>query len=65
YDKSSVPDISRARATAHEIMLELPWQRVYDFCERLHSSLAREATGFDYEFGQSYVRLAWRTCSVT
>jgi hypothetical protein len=35
YTKDSVPDIAKARVAAEGLLFELPWERVYDFCERL------------------------------
>jgi AbiJ N-terminal domain 4 len=37
------PDSSAARENAEAILNTLPWEKVYDFCERLHNSLAKEA----------------------
>ena len=42
YDPQSVPAARRARSDAEEALASLPWEKVYDFCERLHSHLARE-----------------------
>lgn len=42
YDTTSSDDRRSAQATAEESVLTMPWQKVYDFCERLHSFLARE-----------------------
>ena len=53
YDKAS--DVERARVTAAELVLELPWDKLYDFCERVYGDLTQEISGWDYEFGQSYV----------
>jgi hypothetical protein len=33
---------TRAKLNAEEILENLPWEKVYDFCERLHSHLAKE-----------------------
>lgn len=54
YDSSKVPDIQKARTSASAVLHEMPWDRVYDFCERLHSRLAQNVTeptgyGNDYE----------------
>jgi len=42
YSPGSVPDARRARSDAEEVLATLGWEKVYDFCERLHSHLARE-----------------------
>ena len=49
YDSRSVPSIRQARADAEAAVASLHWQKVYDFCERLHSHLARDVGygGFD------------------
>jgi hypothetical protein len=44
---SSHASILRARADAEEALAELGWDKVYDFCERLHNHLAR-AVGYHY-----------------
>jgi hypothetical protein len=49
----SRPDSSAARENAEYILNTLPWDRVYDFCERLHNYLAKE-TGYHTEM-DSYV----------
>src|SRR6266404_9144355 len=35
YDKNSLPDVERARVTADELIFDLPWDKLYDFCERV------------------------------
>jgi hypothetical protein len=42
--------IDRARETAEELLLGLPWERVYDFCERLYGHLTQDVTSWDQEF---------------
>lgn len=46
----SRPDSSAARENAEAILKTLPWDRVYDFCERVHNHLARRV-GYSTEFG--------------
>ncbi len=43
------PDRDRVRAQefAEEILLQLQWDKVYDFCERLHSHLAQEVSRYN------------------
>ena len=38
----SQKDSIKAKLEAEEIVENLPWEKVYDFCERLHSHLAKE-----------------------
>lgn len=40
YDGSSVDSIKYARTNAEVYLNGLPWQKAYDFCERLHGHLA-------------------------
>jgi hypothetical protein len=42
YDQSAVQRIHQARTDAEAALANLAWQKVYDFCERLHYHLARE-----------------------
>lgn len=41
YDPHSVPALKQARIDAEVCLSQLDWERVYDFCERLYSSLAQ------------------------
>jgi hypothetical protein len=41
YNVDYAPDINKARANAERLLLELPWDKVLDFCERLHESLTQ------------------------
>jgi hypothetical protein len=41
YNPSFVPSIKEARVDAEAYLNQLDWERVYDFCERLHSHLAQ------------------------
>lgn len=41
------PDSTAARENAGAILETLPWDRMYDFCERLHSYLATQAGYYD------------------
>jgi hypothetical protein len=51
YTKDSVPNIAKARVAAEGLLFELPWERVYDFCERLYGHLTQDVTSWDQEFG--------------
>ncbi|MGO8819212.1 MAG: hypothetical protein ACLQVG_31620 [Terriglobia bacterium] len=42
YDPSSQSDRT-AQSDAIDLLMKLPWERAYDFCERLHGHLAQEA----------------------
>jgi hypothetical protein len=51
--QSALIDWSRAKTTeamleVEKILENLPWEKVYDFCERLHSHLAREVGYSDF-----------------
>lgn len=50
YNKNSGTAIDRARETAEGLLLDLPWERVYDFCERLYGHLTQDVTSWDQEF---------------
>jgi hypothetical protein len=41
YNNSKSNSIAQAKADAEETLTRLSWDKVYDFCERLHSHLAR------------------------
>ena len=45
YNKSITSDLRQAQKDAEKIIEELEWEKIYDFCERLHNYLAR-ATGY-------------------
>lgn len=40
--------IRQAQTDSEEAVAQMPWDKVYDFCERLHSHLAREVGESDY-----------------
>lgn len=42
YSSSSTVSINEARNHARTALLQLPWDKVYDFCERLHGNLVQE-----------------------
>jgi hypothetical protein len=50
YNKNAGPSIDRARETAEGLLLDLPWERAYDFCERLYGHLTQDVTTWDQEF---------------
>jgi len=43
-----------ARAFSETFLSDLPWEKVYDFCERIHGHLAKEVGGHDFH-GEYYV----------
>lgn len=45
YDEST-PGSQSAQSAAQEILTKLPWDKVYDFCERLYGHLAREVVSW-------------------
>src|SRR5688572_14126985 len=47
YITSSVDSVKRARSDAQAELDGLPWEKVFDFCERLHSHLATELGSTD------------------
>jgi hypothetical protein len=55
YDPSVVEDIAAAETDVSRAIMSLPWQRPYDFCERLHNYLAR-ATWIDSD-GDSHAEV--------
>lgn len=42
YNANSVPSTRQARIDAEVVLATLAWQEAFDFCERLHSHLARD-----------------------
>lgn len=42
YDPSFTPSIKQAKADTEAALNSLEWQKIYDFCERLHSHLPNE-----------------------
>jgi hypothetical protein len=42
YNESSVASNEQAKADVQEVLRALAWDKVYDFCERLHNHLARD-----------------------
>jgi hypothetical protein len=53
YDSESVTDLLQAQKDSEETLNQLSWERVYDFCERLHNHLAQEVR--DYSgYGDQY-----------
>lgn len=47
YDTHTVSDTRAAQEDTEQFINEMSWDRVFDFCERLHSDLA---TGYSYEY---------------
>lgn len=48
-------DIIRWRNVVEETLFQLSWEKVFDFCERLHSHLAKEVAYWDHESEQREV----------
>lgn len=46
YQRNNVSDMKEARANVENILSELAWDKVFDFCERLYSHLACAAGRF-------------------
>src|SRR6266850_7516853 len=44
YDSPYAPAIATARRDATAALLQLPWDKVFDFCERLYSHLVHEVS---------------------
>lgn len=44
YDASSVPDSRKACTDTKEILFYLEWDKIFDFCERIHNHLAKDNT---------------------
>lgn len=51
YDESLVKDLRQAKDDADGALSALPWEKMYDFCERLYSHLAREVGHEEYQSG--------------
>lgn len=52
YDISKVPDIQKAKIDSSNVVSEMPWAKIYDFCERLYARLPEqvvEHTGYGNE----------------
>ena len=47
YDPSRVPDTTAAQEDVETYLNAMPWERVFDFCERLFGQLA---AGYSYEY---------------
>lgn len=42
YRSNYLPDMDKARASSEELLVEISWDKVLDFCERLYEFLAQE-----------------------
>lgn len=42
YDDSKTADVQKAKGDASKVIDEMPWAKIYDFCERLYARLAEE-----------------------
>jgi AbiJ N-terminal domain 4 len=49
YDSTRVASNHQAQMDSEEILNQLPWDKVYDFCERLHNHLAQEVRRYHDE----------------
>ena len=47
YNREKVASIQDARVSAETILQTLPWEKVFDFCERLYSHLASDIRYWD------------------
>lgn len=47
YDSISVTSMREARDSVEKTINELSWDKIYDFCERLHNHLSTEVGDFD------------------
>lgn len=50
YVSNDIPSIKRAKNDAESCLMDLPWDRAFDFCERLYGHLAQEV-GYEEQFG--------------
>lgn len=57
YDLTSVSSLKQAKADAAAALQTLPWQKVYDFCERLHSQFPNQV-GWEDSYGNYTERVA-------
>lgn len=48
YNENDVPSIRSAREQTELLLMDLPWDKVYDFCERLYASLAIDVTSWPF-----------------
>jgi len=48
-------DIVRWRNVVEQVLSDLPWEKVFDFFERLHSQLAQDVTQWNQEWDQSVI----------
>ena len=58
YERSNVSHLRAAKNDAQLILDDLEWDKVYDFCERLHSHLA---SSVGYEWDDEYQETTSRT----
>lgn len=56
YDSSSIASLKQARADSEAALEKLPWAKLYDFCERLHSHLPLEI-GYEDQYGNYNVQV--------
>lgn len=61
YDSSRTADIEKARFDANDVLQDMPWDRVYDFCERLHSRLATNVTEHTGGYNNDYEEVVSKT----
>jgi hypothetical protein len=49
------PDHSPFADDAEQLLLALPWEKVFDFCERLYGHLARDVVRYNKELEENFV----------
>lgn len=57
YDSSSVASLKQAKVDAENVIKEINWAKVYDFCERLYSHLPQELT-YEDQYGNYEVQIS-------
>ena len=57
YESSSVPSLKQARTDAETALEKIDWERIYDFCERLHGHLPKEL-GYEDQYGNYEVQVS-------
>lgn len=52
YDRHTIVSIEKAKDETHKLIWDLPWDKVFDFCERVHGHLICEV---GYEVDDRYI----------
>lgn len=50
YDNSKASSIQQAKRDAEAALIDLAWDKVYDFCERLHHHLSQEVGYYNHNY---------------